>query len=148
MSFWRKLFTTTLPRVSASPALLRLVLDGLTVKTDDVDRTQLDIPAGTEREHRLGLQVGDFPLDARDIHIIRRKPQEPAPQLRRITCARVGADSQVGIPVSFENRGIDSIHRRAAHEPDNPELTCYRHLVRLQHPVPARGPPDGRYPAT
>ena|ERR1700674_2120915 len=47
-----------------SPALLRLVLDGRTVKTYDIDRGSVDLPSGAERPHHLRMQIGDFPFDA------------------------------------------------------------------------------------
>jgi hypothetical protein len=103
-------------------ACLWIVSDGLTVKTDDVDGAQLDIPTGAQGEDCLGLQVGELPFDARDLPIIRGKPQEPLAKLGRVTCARVGADCQTGIPVGFEHRGINSVHGRAAHEPNGLEL--------------------------
>src|SRR5882724_11237838 len=98
-SVGHSLAVAQLPR----PARLRLMSDRLAVKTDYVDRAQVDIPAGTEGEHRLRLQVGDLPFDACDVRTTGWQPQQLAAQLSWVTYARVGPNSQASTSVGLEN---------------------------------------------
>jgi hypothetical protein len=109
--------------------LLRRVQYGLAVKSYDIDCGQIYVPPGTQRSHCLTVQISHLAFYARHVGAGRRKAQERATQIVRVPCARMGADSQMSLPIRFENRCVNTVHRCATHQSNGPESTRCAHVV-------------------
>ena len=103
------------------PPLLGRMQYGLAVKAYDIDRGQINVPTGTQRPHCLTVQISHLAFYTGHVDAVRRKAQERAAQIVRVPYARMGADSQMSLPIGFEKCGIDAVHRRATHQSDGPE---------------------------
>jgi len=62
------LAVTELPR----PSLLGFMLDGLTMKSDDVDCGQIDFIFRTKRAYRLRMQISNLTFYTYNVDIVRR----------------------------------------------------------------------------